>query len=101
LGQYLKTIYPGSFKYVGTNGTVYGIDYYAGGKKHREISGALLGDAKKKLEERRAQAKRRVVIKSGSPLRVLNKVKKMVGERRFELPVSWSRNLREREHNLF
>ena len=57
MGQYLKTHYPGIFKYVGRNGTVYGIDYYAGGKKHREIVGPLLGEARKKLEERRAIAK--------------------------------------------
>ena len=63
MGQYLKTIYPGIFKYAGKSGTVYGIDYYAGGKKHREIIGALLGDAKKKLEERRGQAKRGVVVR--------------------------------------
>jgi len=57
MGQYLKTHYPGIFKYVGINGTVYGIDYYAGGKKRREIVGPLLGDARKKLEERRTLAK--------------------------------------------
>jgi integrase len=57
MGQYLKTHYPGIFKYVGKNGTVYGIDYYAGGKKHREIVGPLLTEARKKLEERRALAK--------------------------------------------
>src|SRR5512139_132741 len=56
MGQYLKTIYPGIFKYVGKNGMVYGIDYYAGGKKHREIIGPLLGEAKDKLAEKRAQA---------------------------------------------
>jgi hypothetical protein len=57
-------------KYVGKNGTVYGIDYYADGKKHREIIGALLGGAKKILEERRAQAKRGVVTSGGIPFQV-------------------------------
>ena len=41
MGTYLKTKYPGIFKYVGRNGESYGIDYYAGGKKHREIVGPL------------------------------------------------------------
>ena len=57
MGQYLRTHYPGIFKYVGKQGAVYGIDYYAGGKKHREIVGPLLGEARQKLEERRAIAK--------------------------------------------
>ena len=49
MGKYLKTKYPGIFKYAGSNGESYGIDYYAGGKKHREIVGPLLGEAQKKL----------------------------------------------------
>jgi len=53
MGNYLKTRYPGIFKYVGGRGEVYGIDYYAGGKKHREIVGPLLGEAQKKLAERK------------------------------------------------
>jgi integrase len=36
---------------------VYGIDYYSGGKRCREIVGPLLGEARQKLEERRALAK--------------------------------------------
>jgi integrase len=56
MGEYLKTRYPGIFQYVGRNGTVYGIDYYSGGKKHREIIGSLLGDAQKKLAERKEEA---------------------------------------------
>lgn len=55
MGEYQKTKYPGIFRYVGENGESYGIDYYAGGKKHREIVGPLLGEARKKLEERRAK----------------------------------------------
>jgi hypothetical protein len=39
MDEYQKTIYPGIFKYIGKSGTIYGIDYYAGGKKHREIVG--------------------------------------------------------------
>lgn len=62
MGQYLKTIYPGIFKYVGRNKTAYGIDYYAGGKKHREIIGPLLTEAREKLEERRKQARSGVYI---------------------------------------
>ena len=62
MGEYQKTIYPGIFKYLGKNGTVYGIDYYAGGKKHREIVGPLLGKAKEKLEDRRKQAKKGIVV---------------------------------------
>ncbi|MBU1206462.1 MAG: site-specific integrase [Proteobacteria bacterium] len=52
-GKYQKTRHPGIFKYVGGRGEVYGIDYYAGGKKHREIVGPLLGEAQKKLAERK------------------------------------------------
>lgn len=61
MGQYLKTRYPGIFQYVGKNGTVYGIDYYAGGKKHREIIGPRLGDAQGKLSEKKALAKKGIV----------------------------------------
>ena len=42
MGIYQKTKYPGIFKYSGKNGEAYGIDYYAAGKKHREIVGPLL-----------------------------------------------------------
>lgn len=38
--------------------TVYGIDCYTGGKKHREIVGPLMTEARQKLEERMAMAKR-------------------------------------------
>ena len=54
-GKYQKTKYPGIFKYVGERGEVYGIDYRAGGKKHREIVGPRLGEAQKKLAERKAR----------------------------------------------
>jgi len=57
MGTYFKTKYPGIFKYAGERGEVYGIDYYAGGKKHREIIGPLLTEARQKLEERRGMAK--------------------------------------------
>jgi hypothetical protein len=45
---------------VGKNGEAYGIDYYAGGKKHREMVGTRLGEAQKKLADRKA--------KKGSPI---------------------------------
>ena len=57
MGNYLKTKYPGIFKYVGRNGESYGIDYYAGGKKHREIIGSLLTEAQEKLAELRKSAR--------------------------------------------
>jgi integrase len=62
MGEYLKTHYPGIFQYVGKNGTAYGIDYYAGGKKHREIIGPLLGEAQEKLAEKKALAKKGVIV---------------------------------------
>ncbi|MGO8990454.1 MAG: tyrosine-type recombinase/integrase [bacterium] len=71
MGEYLKTRYPGIFQYVGPNGTVYGIDYYAGGKKHREIVGPLLGEARKKLDERRDQAKDGITIQKKNTFRKL------------------------------
>lgn len=57
-GQYLKTKYPGIFMYVGKKGTVYGIDYYANGKKVRKITGPLLGSAREELEKMRRLVKR-------------------------------------------
>ena len=57
MGTYLKTKYPGIFKYIGKHGEVYGIDYYAGGKKHREIIGPLLTEARQELEKRRAMSR--------------------------------------------
>jgi integrase len=71
MGRYCKTRYPGIFKYVGKNGTVYGIDYYAGGKKHREIVGELLGKAQDKLKERQDQAKKGIVIQKRATFRNL------------------------------
>jgi integrase len=70
-GEYQKTNYPGIFKYVGEKKTVYGIDYYAGGKKHREMVGGLLGDAKNKLKERQDQAKQGIVIQKKNTFRKL------------------------------
>jgi integrase len=52
MGQYLKTIYPGIFKYIGKKGTVYGIDYYdADGKKVRKIVNSRLGETQEELEK--------------------------------------------------
>ena len=71
MGKYLKSRYPGIFQYVGPKGTVYGIDYYAGGKKHREMVGPLLGEAQKKLNERKDQAGKGIVIKKKKTFREL------------------------------
>jgi integrase len=62
MGEYLKTRYPGIYKYVGAKKTVYGIDYYAGGKKHREIVGPLLGETRKKLNNRKDQSDKGIVV---------------------------------------
>jgi integrase len=56
--MYLRTRYPGIFKYVGKKGTVYGIDYYGDGKRHRELIGSKLDDARAKLEEMRQTVKK-------------------------------------------
>ena len=71
MGKYLTTRYPGIFQYAGKNGTTYGIDYYAGGKKHREMVGPLLGEARKKLNERKGQAGKGIVIKKKKTFREL------------------------------
>ena len=55
-GKYQKTKYSRIFRYVGTKGTVYGIDYYAGGKKHREIIGSVLTEAQQELQRHRNMA---------------------------------------------
>ncbi len=70
MGKYLKTNYPGAYKYIGRCGVSYGIDYYAEGKKHREIVGPLLGEARTKLEEVRAQSKRGGFISLASQRRI-------------------------------
>jgi integrase len=70
MGQYLKTHYPGIFKYAGKNGTVYGIDYYAGGKKHREIVGPLLGEAQEKLAEIKKMAKKGTVLSASEKRKI-------------------------------
>ena len=56
-GKYQKTKYSRIFRYVGTKGTVYGIDYYAGGKKHREIIGSVLTEAQQELQRHRNMAR--------------------------------------------
>jgi len=56
MGTYEKTRHPGIFKYIGKHGEKYGIDYYSGGKKVREIIGPLLSEAQEKLAEKRAMA---------------------------------------------
>jgi hypothetical protein len=62
MGVYQKTRYPGIFRYVGKNKTVYGIDYYSGGKKCHEIVGTLLDEAQSELAKKRDQAKSGVVL---------------------------------------
>ena len=91
MGQYLKTRYPGIFQYVGTNGTAYGIDYRAGGKKHREIIGPLLGEAQEKLAEKKALVKKGTVLSASEKRRItFEKLKEKYcelqkGERSFEI----------------
>jgi len=81
MGQYLKTRYPGIFQYVGKNGTAYGIDYYAGGKKHREIVGPLLGEAQEKLAEKKALAKKGVIVSVSQKRKItLKELKEKYGE---------------------
>lgn len=70
MGEYLKTRYPGIFQYVGKNGTAYGISYRAGGKKHREIIGPLLGEAQEKLAEIKKQAKRGTVLSASEKRKI-------------------------------
>ena len=55
---YEKTRYPGIFRYMGKKGQVYGIDYYADGRRHRELVGPTLDETRKKLEEMRQTAKK-------------------------------------------
>jgi integrase len=90
MGEYIKTHYPGIFKYVGANKTVYGIDYYAGGKKHREIIGSLLGEAQEKLAEKKGQARRGTILSASEKRKItFEKLKEKYcelqkGERFFE-----------------
>ena len=70
MGQYFKTRYPGIFQYVGPNGAAYGISYRAGGKKHREIMGPLLGEAQEKLAEKNAMGKKGVVLSASEKRKI-------------------------------
>ncbi len=70
MGKYLKTRYPGIFQYIGRNGTVYGIDYRAGGKKHREIVGPLLGETQDRLAEIKKQAKKGTVLSNSEKKKI-------------------------------
>ena len=91
MGQYLKTRYPGIFQYVGKNGTAYGISYRAGGKKHREIIGPLLGEAQEKLAEKKALVKKGTVLSASEKRKItFEKLKGKYcelqkGERSFEV----------------
>jgi integrase len=68
MGKYEPTRHPSIFKYIGRHGEKYGIDYYAGGKKHREIIGTLLSEAQEEL------AKKRAMAGNGSPVTNRKKV---------------------------
>ncbi len=70
MGEYLKTRYPGIFQYAGKNGTVYGIDYHSGGKKHREIVGPLLGEAQEKVGEIKRLAKKGTVLSASEKRKI-------------------------------
>jgi len=59
---YERTKYPGIFKYEGKAGVVYGIDFYAGGKRHREITGPRLTDARQELEKRRKSGRSGIYV---------------------------------------
>ncbi len=90
MGVYLKTHYPGIFKYVGKQGAVYGISYRTGGKKHREITGPLLGEAQEKLAEKKALIKKGTVLSASEKRKItFEKLKEKYcelqkGERSFE-----------------
>jgi integrase len=50
---------PGLFRYVGKNGISYGIDFYdSAGRKHREVTGPSLTEAKRRLEEAHGKVRR-------------------------------------------
>ena len=91
MGVYLKTRYPGIFQYAGKNGTVYGISYRTGGKKHREIVGELLGEAQEKLAEIKKMAKKGTVLSASEKRKItFEKLKEKYcelqkGERSFEV----------------
>jgi integrase len=51
-GRYEKTKYPGILRYLGKN-EVYRIDFYASGKRHREVVEGGLSKAREELEKRR------------------------------------------------
>ena len=53
MGVYLRTRQPGIFAYKGKSGLVYGVDYYADGKRHRELVGAVFDDARAELQKMR------------------------------------------------
>ncbi len=62
MGKYLKTKYPGIFIYQGREGDLYGVDFYANGKRHREIVGPRLTDAREELEKRRGSGRSGVYV---------------------------------------
>ncbi len=74
MGKYQKTNYPGIMKYAGNQGTVYVIDFYAGGKQHWEKMGPLLGEAQKKLADIGTQQKGNYVPQSVKKKITLNDI---------------------------
>ena len=66
MGVYQRTRQPGIFKYEGKNGSVYGVDYYADGKRHRELVGPVFENARVELQ------KMRDTIRKGKYGRILN-----------------------------
>jgi integrase len=66
MGVYQRTRQPGIFKYEGKNGSIYGVDYYADGKRHRELVGPVFEDARTELQ------KMRDTIKKGKYSRIIN-----------------------------
>ncbi len=62
MGEYVKTKYPGILKYSGPKGEIYTLDFYAGGKRHREVVGPNLDEARKELERRRDLGRKRKYV---------------------------------------
>jgi integrase len=62
MGKHIRTKYPGIFIYKGREGELYGVDFYANGKRHREIVGPRLTDAREELEKRRGAGRSGVYV---------------------------------------
>jgi integrase len=62
MAKYQRTKYPGIFIYEGKKEPMYGVDFYAGGKRYREIIGPRLKDAREELEKRRKAGRSGVYV---------------------------------------